>query len=65
MLERDLAHNCKKLEELVSYIEKSREVNLITENKLTNFVNEYFYRSDGNAGKRVCEMILEITNQTQ
>jgi len=64
LIERDLAYDCKKLEELVSIIEKSQKSSLITEEKLNNFVNEYFYKADGKAAERFCKIILEITNQT-
>ena len=64
LIERGLAYDCKKLEELVSIIEKSQKSSLITEEKLNNFVNEYFYKADGKAAERFCKIILEITNQT-
>lgn len=63
LLERELAYNCKKVEELVPAIQKLQKQNIVTDEKLKEFVNEFFYKSDGKSTERVCKMILELVKQ--
>ena len=55
--------NCKKVEELVPAIQKLQKQNIVTDEKLKEFVNEFFYKSDGKSTERVCKMILELVKQ--
>ena len=63
LLLNHLAYDCKKLKELIPIIKKSQNLELLTEEKINNFTNEYFYKLDGKSAERMCNEILKIFNQ--
>ena len=63
LLVNHLAYDCKELKDLIPMIKKSQNVELLTEEKINNFINEYFYKLDGKSAERMCDEIIKIFNQ--
>ena len=60
ILKRDLAVECKDLEKLNYIINNVLEKNPISEEKIKQFITEFFYKPDGNAGQRVSDAIIKL-----
>ena len=43
-------------------IKKSQNLELFTEEKMKNFINEYFYKLDGKSAERMCDKIIKLLN---
>ena len=63
LLVNHLAYDCKELKDLIPMIKKSQNVELLTEEKINNFINEYFYKLDGKSAERISDEILKLFNQ--
>jgi UDP-N-acetylglucosamine:LPS N-acetylglucosamine transferase len=57
-----LAYDCKELKDLIPMIKKSQNLELFTEEKMKNFINEYFYKLDGKSAERMCDIIIKLLN---
>ncbi|MGY5142922.1 MAG: hypothetical protein ACW9XH_00380 [Candidatus Nitrosopumilus sp. bin_32a] len=63
LLEREIAIECNNPLELNSIIKNTLENNPISEEKINNFLKEFFYKLDGNASTRLANEILKITKK--
>ena len=63
LLVNHIAYDCKELKDLIPMIKKSQNLELLTEEKINNFTNEYFYKLDGKSAERMCDEIIKIFNQ--
>ena len=60
MLERGLAIDCRESNSLISSIKKILITNPATPEKVDQFIEDVFYKSDGRSSERVSEAILSL-----
>ena len=62
-LERGLALECHKIDELIPLIHKSLESSPSYGEKLKEFVQDFLYKPDGKATERIAEIVLRIAER--
>ena len=64
-VENKLAIECIDPKKLVDIIHKVSKKNPIPNERIEEFVKEFFYKPDGKASERLCNAILELINKHQ
>ena len=54
---------CKNKYDIIPLIKKTLESNPATEEKITNFIDEFFYKLDGRASERIGDSILNLLKE--
>ncbi|MFM7796588.1 MAG: CDP-glycerol glycerophosphotransferase family protein, partial [Candidatus Nitrosotenuis sp.] len=62
-LEKDLAVECKKPESLIDQIKSSASNNQLFPEKIRTFLEESFYKTDGQASERLSNAIIDFLNK--
>lgn len=63
ILERNLSVECKKIEDFLPLLSKVISNNPITDKKLSKFIKDFFYKSDGKSAQRISDAILKLVNK--
>ena len=59
-LERDLVTKCSRVSELTSSITTTLLENIPISKKTNDFLEEFFYKTDGKASERVCNELMNL-----
>ena len=60
ILERNLSVECNNIDNFLPLLSKVISENPITDEKLSKFVKDFFYKSDGKAAERISNAILKL-----
>ena len=62
-LERGLAIDCKEPSSLLTLINLALEKNPATEQKRSNFIQEFMFKWDGCSAERICDKLIELSEK--